>query len=31
VTAGTTTPYQADAIRRVAYSRVQAIKEELIG
>ena len=31
VTAGTTTPCQADAIRRAAYSRVQAIKEELIG
>jgi hypothetical protein len=29
--AGTTTPYQADAIRRAANSRIQAIRKELIG
>ncbi len=31
MTAGTTTPYQADAIRQAANSRIQAIRKELIG
>jgi hypothetical protein len=29
--AGRTPPYQADAIRHAAYSRIQAIRKELIG
>ena len=31
VTAGTTPPYQADAIRRAAHNRIKAIRKELIG
>jgi hypothetical protein len=31
VTAGTTTPYQGDAIRHAANSRIQSIRKELIG
>jgi hypothetical protein len=31
VAAGTTTTYQADAIRRAANNRIRAIRKELIG